>query len=303
MDTDVMKTFCDLVETGSFSRAAEANFVSQSAVSQQLAKLERQFSTQLMDRGGGMVSPTSAGQALYKGAKDIVRRHEQLIGEIRSVADSVRGILRVGTIYSVGFYLLDPYVRTFLKRHPEVNLHVSYTNWHQIYASIISGDMDLGVVACGEKRRSVEIIPLASEELVAVFSPDHELAEREVIDPASLSGENFVAFEANIPTRRHIDRMLKRAKIEVNIVMEFDNNELLKRAIMVGSGVGILPRDNVEREVAYGDLACARLAGRGNEWTRPVGIVRRRGESLTPAGSMFLGLLRSQGSVEGLQSR
>ena len=287
-----MKTFCDLVETGSFSKAAEANYVSQSAVSQQLAKLEREFASQLVTRGGGLVTPTEAGKAFYRGAKDILRRQEQMLGELRSAKDAIRGVLRVGTIYSVGFYLLDPYVRKFISRHPEVNLHVEYTTSNRIYAAVIGDEMDLGLVACGEKRRSVELIPLASEELVAVFPPGHRLSLRRHVRPEDLEGEKYVAFGVEIPTRRHIDRMLSRHKVGVEIVMEFDNIELLKRAIMVGSGVSILPRNAVEREASYKDLAIARFDGGGN-WTRPVAIVRRRGKEPSPAERMFLGLLRT----------
>ena len=294
MNVEVMKTFCDLVETGSFTKAAEVNYISQSAVSQQLAKLERELSVQLISRGGGLVSPTDAGKAFYQGSKEIIRRHEQMLGEVRSAADSIRGVLRVGTIYSVGFYLLDPYVQRFLKRHPEVNLHLEYTNWNRIYGAIISGEMDLGVVACPEKNRSIEIIPLTSEELVVVAPPTHELAWRRKVAPSDLQGEKFVAFAENIPTRRHIDRAMKRHKVDVNIVMEFDNIELLKRAIMVASGISILPKDNVEREIAYRTLSCSRLDGSAGEWSRPVAIVRRRGSAPSPAERMFLGLLRTK---------
>ena len=293
MNIDVLKTFCDLVDTGSFSKAAEANFVSQSAVSQQLAKLERDLSTQLISRGGGLVAPTEAGKALYEGAKEIVRRYEQLLGEVRSATDSIRGVLRVGTIYSVGFYLLDPYVRKFLSAHPEVNLHVEYAGWNRIYAAIINGDMDLGVVACPEKHRSVEIVPLANEEMVMVCSPNHRLAGKTTIDSSELDGEKFVAFEANIPTRRFVDRLLKNERVTVQVTMEFDNIELLKRAIEVGSGISILPRGNVEREVAHGDLAYCRFT-RPDKYLRPVGIVRRRGKAPSPAERMFLALLRSK---------
>jgi len=292
MNIDVMKTFCDLVETGSFSKAAEANYVSQSAVSQQLAKLERELSTQLISRGGGLVAPTEAGKAFYQGSKEIIRRHEQMLGEVRSAADSVRGVLRVGTIYSVGFYLLDPYVREFIRRHPEVALHVEYTGWNRIYAAIINGEMDLGVVACPQRGRFIEIVPLASEELVVVVPPDHRFATRRRVWPSDLRGRKFVAFQANIPTRKHIDRLLKRQKVEIDIVLEFDNIELLKRAIMVGSGLSILPKDNVEMELAYKTLACCGLVGPAGRWTRPVAIVRRRGKAPGPAERMFLGLLR-----------
>lgn len=293
MNIDVMKTFCDLVDTGSFSKAAEANYISQSAVSQQLAKLERDLSTQLISRGGGLVAPTEAGKAFYQGAREILRRYEQLIGEVKSASDAIRGVLRVGTIYSVGFYLLDPYVRAFLLSHPEVNLHVEYTGWNRIYAAVINGEMDLGVVACPDRHRSVEVIPLLSEELVAVFPTHHRLAGRDKIDPHELQGEKFVAFEANIPTRRHIDRLLRMEKVDVNIVLEFDNIELLKRSIEVGSGISILPKDNILHDAQRGDLGYAGFSG-PRRWMRPLGIVRRRGKAPTPAERMFLALLRTK---------
>ena len=293
MNLSVLKTYCDLVDTGSFSKAAEANYVSQSAVSQQLAKLEQELSTQLISRGGGLVAPTEAGKAFYTGAKAILRNWEQLLGEVKSAADAVRGVLRVGTIYSVGFYLLDPYVRKFLQAHPEVNLHVEYTDWNHIYASVVSGEMDLGVVAYPEKHRSIEIIPFAREELGMVCSPKHRLAKKNRIDVMDLDGEKFVGFEQNIPTRRYIDKMLKRAGVEVNIVSEFDNTELLKRAVEINAGVSILPRDNVQREVDHGDLAYGAFVD-GDKWVRPLGILRRHGRAPSPAERMFLSILRAK---------
>ena len=294
MNLDVMKTFCDLVDTGSFSKAADANYVSQSAVSQQLAKLERDLGTQLIHRGGGLVAPTEAGKAVYKGAREILRRYEQLVGEVRSAADSIRGVLRVGTIYSVGLYLLAPYVRKFLQSHPEVNLYVDYTRWNHIYASVVSGEMDMGVVACPEKHRSIEIIPLAHEELVVACSPQHPLAGRQSIDPFELNDERFVAFEPNIPTRRHIDKLLKSEKVQVQVAMEFDNIELLKRAVEIGAGLSILPLGNIEREVADGHLACLHFRKGASKWVRPLGIIRHRGKAAGPAEKMFLAILRSK---------
>ncbi len=293
MNLDVMKTFCDLVDTGSFSKAAAENYVSQSAVSQQLAKLERELATQLISRGGGLVAPTEAGKAFYHGARAILRRYEQLLGEVKSAADAVRGVLRVGTIYSVGFYLLERHVRKFLQSHPEVNLHVEYTRANRIYAAVVSGEMDLGVVACPERHRSIEIIPLAREELVLACSPKHALAGAKHVEASRLAGERFVAFEQNIPTRRHIDRLLKAHGVKVNVVSEFDNAELLKRAVEIDAGVSILPLDNMEREVARRDLAAVAFAD-ASRWVRPLGILRRRGKAAGPAERMFLSILRAK---------
>ena len=293
MNIRVMKTFCDVVDTGSFSKAAQEAGISQSAVSQQLASLEREFSTQLLSRGGGLVAATEAGKIYYQAAREIVRRYEQMLGEMRSAADAVRGVLRVGTIYSVGFYLLDPYIRRFLQSYPEVNLRVEYTRWNRINAAVLSGEMDLGVVAFAEKQRSLDIIPLANEELVMVCAPEHRLARREVVDPHDLEGEKFVAFEPNVPTRRFIDRMLKAAGVTLDIAMEFDNIETMKRAVEINSGISVLPLDNIEREVAGGYLACARFRN-ASRWQRQIAILRRRGKGFSPAEREFLALLRTK---------
>ena len=292
MNLDVLKTFCDLVDKGSFSKAAEINYISQSAVSQQLARLERDLGTQLISRGGGLVVPPEAGKAFYNGAVEILRRYERLLGEVRSAATAVRGVLRVGTIYSVGFYLLAPYIRKFLKAHPEVNLYVEYTRWNRIYEAVVSGEMNLGVVAYPEKHRSIKVTPLASEELVMACSPEHRLAGRKRIDPSELEGAKFVAFEQNVPTRRYIDRALKRCRVKVDVVMEFDSVETLKRAVEVNAGISILPRDNIAAEVEAGDLAFARFHD-PSLWVRQIGVLQRRGRAPSPAERMFLSLLPS----------
>lgn len=292
MDIRVMKTFCDLADTGSFSRSAEANNITQSAVSQQLARLEATFSTQLLSRGGGLVVPTDAGKAFYRGAREILRRYDQMIAEMKSALDTTAGALRVGTIYSVGLYLLHPYIREFLQAYPEVNLRVEYTSWDRITAAVLGAEMDLGVVAYPDKHRSIDIIPFMDEKLVVVCSPDHPFAGRKHITPADLAGQKFIAFEANIPTRRNIDRILKSFHVKVDVAMEFDNIDTLKRAVEVNAGLSILPKDNIERELTDGHLACVRFK-EPDKWVRKVAILRRRGKTRSKAEHMFLKLLRS----------
>ena len=289
--TSSLKIFCDLVDTGSFSQAGTMNGVSQPAVSQQLARLERQLGAQLVSRGGGLLAATPAGKELYRRAREMLRIHEQMLGEIRSAANAVRGVLRVGTIYSVGFYLLHPVIREFLQAHPDVDFRVEYTHWSRIYASVINGEMDLGIVAYPHRQRHIEITPFVREQLVLVCPPDHRLARRKTVRPRELKGEKFVAFDTHIPTRQQIDATLRDLGVEVQVVMAFDNIEILKRAVEVGAGVSILPADNIDREVAGGRLCAVGLADPAR-WMRPLGIVRRRGRASTPAARMLLRLLR-----------
>jgi DNA-binding transcriptional LysR family regulator len=292
MNTNVLKTFCDLVDTGSFSKAAELNAISQSAVSQQIAALEQELGTRLLTRGGGSAVPTDAGKALYGGARDVLARYEQMLADVHAAHDAERTVLRVGTIYSVGFYLLDPYVRKFLKAHPEITLDVEYARWNRIAAAIVNGDMDLGIVAFPEKHRSIEIIQFATEELVMVCSPEHRLAGRKHIEPRDLKGERFIAFESSVPTRRYIDRVLRGYRVTVDVAMEFDNNETLKRAVEVGAGLSILPQNNVQREVAAGHLCLVPFRD-PKRWVRKIAIIRRRGKAHSEAEMLFLRVLRS----------
>jgi len=199
--------------------------------------------------------------------------------------------LRVGSIYSVGFYLLNPYVREFLRAHPDVDLRIEYAKWNSITAAVLSGELDLGLVAYPEKRRAIEILPLGREELVVVCSPEHRLASRKSISPGELKNERFIAFEKGMPTRRYIQRMLKARRVPVKIVREFDNIETLKRAIEVDTGLGILPRASVERDVADGYLSCVPFLD-PTRWNRPIGVLRQRARPATQAEETFLDMIR-----------
>jgi DNA-binding transcriptional LysR family regulator len=149
------------------------------------------------------------------------------------------------------------------------------------------------VVAYPERHRSIEVIPLLKEELVAVFSPTHPFAARKQIEPRALHDQRFVAFAAGVPSRSAIDRLLRTARVKVRVTMEFDNIETLKRAVEVDSGLSVLPRGNVEEAVADGRLACATILS-PRPWTRTIGIIRRRGQAPSKAEGMFLALLRSE---------
>ncbi len=291
MNVRVIKTFCDLVETGSFSEAAKINNVSQSAVSQQVAALEGELATQLLCRGGPAALPTEAGQAFYNGGKEIAGRFERMLAEMRAADDAERGVLRIGTIYSVGFYILDELIRDFLSAHPDTDLHIEYTHWNHINAAVLRGEMDLGVVAWPQRHRSLEIFPMTDEQLVLACAPEHPLAGAETVEPSQLNGQRFVAFLPNIPTRKHIDKLLRAAKAKPEIALEFDNVETLKRAVEVNAGLSILPEATVADEVEDGYLCSARLE-RPEQWIRKLGIIRRRGKEPAPAEQEFFDLIR-----------
>jgi len=293
MHIETLKTFCDLVDSGSFTKAAGQNFVSQSAVSQQLRALEARYGRKLLERGPGQaVVLTDAGRLLYSEGKTLLDRFQRLEQRLRQGAEVMAGTVRVATVYSVGLHALPPYVKHFLRAHPQVNVRVEYSRTDKVYEACLAGTIDLGIVAQPSRRAQLDILLLRPDPLVLVVSPEHPLAQRRKVPLAALKGEPFVAFERSVPTRKAIDRLLKERRVAVSIVTEFDNIETIKRSVEAGLGVSILPQNTVRNEARARTL-CA-LPLNGGPFTRSIGILRRKGRELTPAAQAFLEMLISE---------
>ena len=152
--------------------------------------------------------------------------------------------------------------------------------------------MDLGLVAYPGKNSKLNIIPLMEESLVLVCEPSHSLARSGQIKLADIAGENLVGFHIDIPTRRGIDRVLREKKIAVNLVMEFDNIETVKRAVEIGTGVAIVPEVTVAQEVKLGSLASVKFSD--VQLARPVAVVHKKSKTLSPALENFLTILTGE---------
>ena len=295
MHLETLKTFCDLVETGSFSKAAALNFVSQSAVSQQVRALERRFDQQLIERGYSKgVKLTEAGRLFYAGCKEVLDRFRALESRLHARAGVMAGTVRIATVYSVGLHELPPYIKRFIKAHPQVHVHVEYSRTDKVYAACLNNTIDFGIVALPLRQPQLEIIPFRRDKLVLVCSPDHPLAARRRVSLKRLAGESFVAFERDIPTRKAIDQILKQHGVAANYVMEFDNIETIKRSVEVGIGVSILPDTAVAHEVRNGMLRALNFTE--GTFTRAIGIIHRKRKVFSPAARALIDLLTSAGA-------
>ena len=153
MHVETLKTFCDLVETGSLSRAARLNLVSQSAVSQQLRALEQRYGGRLIDRAPRIgARPTELGRLLYEEIKPFLERLTALEQRLRARPDVVAGTVRVATVYSVGLHTLPPVIKRCLADHPKVSVQLSYRRTDEVYAACLAGDVDFGIVAVPARR-------------------------------------------------------------------------------------------------------------------------------------------------------
>ena len=292
MHLETLKVFCDVVETRSFSTAASQNFVTQSAVSQQVRMLEDRWGRRLLERTRGNVQLTPAGEILYQASKEIVQRFQQMEAQFQAASSVVSGTVRVATVHSVGLYELSASLKRYLKAFPQVRLHLEYSRSSKIYEDAVRGHIDLGVVAFPSRRPGVTVIPFRQDRLVLVVPPGHPLARQRSVAVRKLSGEPLVGYERDIPTRKETDRFLRRHGAEVRYVMELDNVETIKRVVEIGHGIAILPEASVRPEVTQKSLAAVQLAD--ETLLRPLGIIHRQGKHFSPAAEKFIEYLQTE---------
>jgi len=284
--------FCDLADSHSFSKTAEKHLLSQSAISQQLAQLELAHRCQLITRKKRPIELTPAGQAFYRAARDILERYDQLRNELHSLQTGMDVRINLAAIFSIGMHSLPDYIKKFMIRYPNVNVHVEYLNADQIYEMVLTGDVDIGLVAIPKKDKRLEVYEFQEEPLVLACSPKHPLATEGPVDIHKLQFERFIAFEREVPTRIWIDGILSRYNIVARPVMEFDNIETIKRAVEINAGVSILPEATIVQELAGGTLKA--LPFSNERFVRPTGILVRKGRMLSQATRYLLSLLREQ---------
>ena len=295
MQIESLKVFCDLAETESFTKAAQINEVTQSAVSQQISSLERQFKSLLIERSKKKFRLTREGQVLYDFSKQIIQTYSELQNKLQEIKNIISGTIRVSTIYSIGLHDLPPYIKRFLKDHPTVHVHVEYRRANQVYDDVNSNVVDLGLVAYPVKDAKLEIVSLRKDPLVLICHPQHPFAKQKTIKLKAIADQKFIGFEPDIPTRKAIDKVLKEQNIEVKTVMEFDNIETVKRAVEIDAGVSIVPLGTISQEVSKQTLAAVTIEDA--ELYRPLAAIYKKGKVLTPAMRQFINVVK-EGSAK-----
>jgi DNA-binding transcriptional LysR family regulator len=153
MQIESFRVFRDLVESQSFSKAAQMNHITQSAVSQQIRSIEERFHIPLIERSSKRFALTREGELLYNTSKEIISSYDTLQNQFNEMRNIVSGNIRIATVYSIGLHELPPYIKHFLKEFPNVNVHVEYRRSNQVYDEVQSGTCDLGLVAFPSNKK------------------------------------------------------------------------------------------------------------------------------------------------------
>lgn len=293
--TKHLKLFRDIALARNMSRGARLNGISQSAATQHIQELEREFGVALLDRSRRPLSLTAAGSQYLEYCREVLRLREALEAGIQNMREVVSGEVRVASIYSIGLSEMSRIEAEFSMRHPTAHLAIEYLRPEKVYEAILAERADIGLVSYPEPAREIASSPWLSEKMVVAMQPEHPLARRKSIQARELDGIDFAGFDEGLPIRREIDRYLREHGVQIRMVVHFEVIQMIKEAVAIGSGVSILPARILRSEIEQGRLVAVPLIP---ALYRPVGIIHRKRKKFSRAVEAFLAVL-TKSPVEG----
>jgi DNA-binding transcriptional LysR family regulator len=243
LDVRRMRVLREVAVRGSFSAAAEALSFTQSAVSQQIAALEREAGTTLVQRSARGVRLTEAGEAVVRHAEAIMARLAEAEAELEAIAGLKGGRLRMASFESAGSTLMPPAIAAFRGKHPAVELSLSLSEPEDCIPLLRSGELDLAIVfesAGGSAGDGVERVHLIEDPMYLALPPDHPLAHRRRIRLADLAGEPWVAGSAGCECNRLIAHACALAGYQPRIAFETDDYSAMQGFVAAGVGVSLI---------------------------------------------------------------
>ncbi|QHY93939.1 HTH-type transcriptional regulator GltC [Streptomyces sp. S4.7] len=281
-----MRYVIAVAEMNSFTRAAQRCLVVQSALSHQIARLEKELGARLFERTSRRVRLTPAGAAFLPAARQCLDAAERVAAEVAAAVGEVRGRLAVGLIPSVAAVDVPAVLREFHQRHPKARISLSVGASDELAEQVRQGDIEVAFlgIPVTARPRGVMARKLAEERLVAVVSPDHPLADETSVDLRRLSSEVFVDLPAKTAGRAQSDLAFTAAGITREVAFEVTNADYLARLVGAGLGVALLPPTYAEGLAGITTIEVTDAPARAEYviWSR---------ESRAPAANAFLELL------------
>jgi DNA-binding transcriptional LysR family regulator len=295
MDLRRLEVFVKVAELGSFSRAAEALFLTQPTVSEHVRALEEDLGVQLLDRLGRGAAPTPAGQLLLGYAHRIL----VLMREARQAVDRFQGRLLgeliVGGSTIPGEYILPALIGQFKAKYPDISISLRVGSSQQISEWVEEGRVEIGVVGARPGSRALVARELMADEMVIVVPPEHPWTRRPSVGLADIRAEPLLLRERGSGTRQALERALAEAGTDLSafrVAGEMGSTQAVKQAVRAGIGVTLLSRLAVEDECRARLLVCVRVEGL--DVRRSFHLVTHRERSRSPLAQAFLEFIESQ---------
>src|SRR5690606_38287093 len=285
-----LRAFCQVARLGSISRAAEALFLSQPAVTLQVQALERELGQPLFERIGRRFSLTREGQLLYELARPLVEGLDGLDAEFRNRIKGLQaGELHVAAGTSTILYLLPPLVQAFREQHPEVQLVLHNVTGQDGLGLLRSDAVDLAVGSMLDVPADLAYEPVQSFDPMLICPPGHPLADKPEIALEDLSPYGLILPPRRLTTYRLVDLVFQQRRVPYTVALEVGGWEVIKQYVAMGLGISIVTSICLT-EADKGRLAARNL--RAYFPPRSYGVVMRKGKYLSPQARAFVDLVK-----------
>jgi DNA-binding transcriptional LysR family regulator len=295
MDIRQIKLFCRIVDRRSFSLAAEEAHITQPAASQQIRSLERELKTVLLDRSRRTVTPTDAGQVLYRYGREILDLHERACTEILDLGELVAGRVTVGASSGPGDHVLPAMLTRFKEQCPGVSVYLHVDDTQAVIERVVAREFEIGAVGAPSQRPDIVVEPLAHDEVLLVCNAEHPWARRESVTLSEVAAEPQVVQQEGAGIRAVVEDRMTAAGLppaRLNIVMEMGLMESAKQACIAGGGVTFLSRWAIDLELAHGALVPVIIED--FEIHRDFHLVYSKNRVLSRAAEALLGFFREE---------
>lgn len=298
MNFQQLTTFVMVVSEGSMTAAAEKLYLTQPAVSQQIRNLEDEINTELLVRGVRKVKPTLQGQLLYDYAKRILQLTQQAEVAMQAMSTELVGDIRLGTLNSVGLYLLSPIIGLFLKHNSKLNFKLNYGSTPQLIEDLKNNEIDLAILPEPTKHEYRDFFEgfgskfIMTDEMWLVGS-GKDASLPQTIRLSDFNSKPIVYFsDKYMGFQNQLDQKLDEINLKFHPVFQSDNVGTLKRVIESGLGWGFLPSHSIQKQVRAGRLT--RIIVEDIKFSTAINFYYRNDHSLSEIVEVLFRALKQQ---------
>ena len=296
MDLDQLHTFLEIVRLKSFSKAAQTCYRTQPAVSAQVRQLETELNAPLFERLGTKIALTAAGHIFAQYAEQILglrRVAQDMINELERVP---RGELMIAANEATCIYVLPLVFSEYKKQFPNVQILVDRSYGARVVEAVLDNQADFGITQLPVEEKRLQVVKIHSDEIKALVPAGHPLAEHTQVLP-----EDLVPHQLLLPktgtTRRRLASWFTAVEDDLNVSMELDSTEMIKRFVAAGLGVSFLAGTHCQDEVAAGKLVAISLGP--EHMVRQLALIYRKDKALSKAALGFIEVTLKNAAIDG----
>jgi len=255
MNLEYLRTYIEVIKTGSFSEVAKKLSISQPAVSFQIQKLEQELGIRLIDRKHKTLTMTEAGKRLLLFAKLFDKEHRLLTHDLEHLREEITGNLDIIASTMPGDFILPPFLSEFKRQHPVVDIHVTVTDSARVIEAVTSGEFDIGFCGALPEDTALGAVKIAEDKIVLIAFPEHPFAEREQVSFMEVTVEPLIFRESTSGTQRSMEALLSSAGFDMSQckpTLVLGTTEAVVIAVEAKAGIAFVSNLSIKKSVALG---------------------------------------------------